>query len=281
MERSAYNVYRIPKRRGGWREIMEPNPELKEKQRDILRWLMARQIGPSPYAHAYVLRRSIVTNARPLVGKRVVVRIDIKDFFPSIEEGHVRQALVNEGIPGSVAREIACTCTVEGRLPQGAPTSPLISNLVMKPLDYRLAGLARSRDDEFKMISYTRYADDLTFSGNDPRLNLIIHPVREILAEAGFEINRGKTLVLRRSNRQTVTGVVVNSILNVDRKLRHRLRGMLHRFKALLIERKPVECDLAYLQGMIAHIGSVNPSAARPLKAEVQTIEMLVNVASR
>jgi len=281
MERSAYNVYRIPKRRGGWREIAEPNPALKEKQRAILRWLMARRIAPSPYAHAFVLRRSIVSNARPHVGKQVVVRIDLEDFFPSVEEGHVRQALVNEGIAGAIAREIAGLCTMEGHLPQGAPTSPFLSNLVFKPLDYRLAGLARKWDDEFKMISYTRYSDDLIFSGNYPRLNLIIHPVREILTEAGFTINRKKTRVLRSSNRQAVTGVVVNAIPNVGRDLRHRLRGMLHRFKVMLIERKPVECDLAHVQGMIAHIGSINSAAARPLRAELQTVEMLLNVASR
>jgi hypothetical protein len=281
MERTAYHVFRVPKRRGGWREIAEPNPELKEKQRAILRWLMARRIAPSPYAHAFVVRRSIVTNARPHVGKQVIVRIDLQDFFPSIEEGHVRQALVNEAIAGSTAREIAWLCTIDGRLPQGAPTSPVLSNLVFKPLDYRFAGLARKWDDEFKMISYTRYSDDLTFSGNHPRLNLIIHPVREILTETGFRINRQKTLVLRRSNRQSVTGVVVNSIPNIGRDLRHRLRGMLHRLKMMLIERKPVECDLPHVQGLIAHIGSINPAAARPLKAELQTIKMLLDAAAR
>lgn len=281
MERTDYNVFRIPKRSGGWREILEPKPELKAKQRSILAWLMARRIGPSPYAHAFVRKRSILTNALPHVGKRVVVKIDMKDFFPSITEGQVAQALVREGLTGSESRAIAQICTVEGRLPQGAPTSPFLSNLVFKPFDYRLAGIAKAWSKSASPTAFTRYADDLAFSGNNPRLNLIIHPVRAILDEAGFVINRAKTRVYRASNRQTVTGVIVNSVANVDRKLRRRLRGELHRYKVQLIEDKSPDLDLAALQGQIAHIASVNPGSSRSLRRELDTIRLLAERAAR
>lgn len=280
MERTNYNVFRIPKRSGGFREILEPKPELKTRQRSVLAWLMARRIAPSPYAHAFVLRRSIATNARPHVGKRVVVRIDVKDFFPSISEGQVAQALVREGLPGGAAREIADLCTAEGRLPQGAPTSPFLSNVVFKPLDHRLAGLAGRWSQRGTPVAFTRYADDLTFSGNDPRLNQIIHPVRSILNEAGFAVNREKTRVYRSSNRQTVTGIVVNRVANVDRRIRHRLRGILHRLKVMLIENKTPTVNLPRLQGHIAHIASINPDSARPLKSEFRTVRILVENAS-
>ena len=172
---------------------------------------MARGIGASKYAMAFVKGRSIANNARFHTGKKVVVVVDIKDFFGSITKEQVFYALQKEGISDIDAARIIEICTLDGSLPQGAPTSPLLSNIVFKKLDYRLAGLAGKWDKRKTGTAYSRYADDLTFSSNDVVFHRIfLSVVEKFLDEEGFCINHDKTKIMRNGNRQMVTGVVVN-----------------------------------------------------------------------
>ena len=173
-----------------------------------------------------------MTNARPHVGKKIVLRFDIKDCFPAIHFGRVRGLLLALGYSYPVAATLAALMTdlprqavlAEGRkyyspigprvCVQGSPTSPGLSNAVLLRLDRRLAGFASMRN-----FAYSRYADDLTFSGNDlAQIGSFLRAVPRIVAAEGFAINRKKTRVMREGSRQTVTGVVVNESLGLSRR---------------------------------------------------------------
>ena len=280
MDKRSYIIRQIPKGNGEFREICEPRPKLKALQKTILRWLMARQIGPSKYAHAFIKGRSISTNAQVHTNKRVVIRVDIKDFFGSITKEQVLNALRNGGISVEDALRIAEICTLNDRnkayLPQGAPTSPLLSNLVLKKLDYRLAGLAQNWAERMRNTAYTRYCDDMIFSSRDTKLNMILPIVEKFVNETGFAINRAKTKVLRSGNRQIVTGVIVNEQPNIPRDERRLLRSELHNIKNALIEGKKTEFNLAKLQGKAAFIRGINPESGKKFVQAVDEIKNLV-----
>ena len=282
MDKSAYRVFRVRKANGrGWRELLEPNPELKEKQRNILMWLMAHKVRPSPYCHAFVKRRSIITNASLHTGKKVIVRIDIQNFFPSITKKQVIWALRKEGIKSKDAEDIAEICTINEYLPQGSPVSPLLSNLAFKEADYRLAGLARKwKQGNPEQVTYSRYADDLIFSSDFSRLNLIIHPVKSILEEYGFQINPEKTKVLRYSNRQSVTGIVVNKKPNILRNDRRNFRAKLHNIKKAILKGEHPEYNVRSLLGKISYYNLINPLVAKHFQhdlKEILNLQQLVN----
>lgn len=278
MDKRRYIIHKIPKKNGEFRIIAEPRPKLKAQQKSILKWLMARRIGPSKYSHAFVKNRSIATNALSHVGKRIVVRVDIKNFFDSITEKQVTQALTREGLSEADAKRIADICTLDGCLPQGAPTSPLLSNLVLKKLDYRLAGLAKNWTEGMRKTTYTRYCDDMVFSSRDTKLNMVLPIVEKFLREEGFEINRAKTKVLRSGSRQIVTGIVVNNKVNVPRLERRRFRAELHNLKQALIEGREKDFNLERLQGKAAFIKGINPDVGKWFVQDVQEIKNLMTL---
>ena len=241
--RPAYREFTIPKRSGGARRILAPADDLKVLQRRILRRLLAR-LRAHPAATGFERGRSIVTNARAHVGQAVVVRLDLKDFFPATKAERVRRYFRKVGWNRPAARLLTRVCTFDGGLPQGAPTSPRLSNLVNYRLDARLAGLAVSQqlrnprtneplDDRPIGATYTRYADDLTFSfpSDDPdAIQYVVRMARTIVADVGYELHRGHKLrVLRRHARQQVTGLVVNARVNLPRATRRWLRAVEHR----------------------------------------------------
>ena len=280
MDRRSYIIRKLPKDNGEFREIAEPRLKLKALQRSVLRWLMARRIGPSKYAHAFVKNRSISTNAQVHTNKRVVIRVDIKDFFGSITKEQLLNALKNEGISAEDAQRIAEICTlnngVNAYLPQGSPTSPFLSNLVLKKLDYRLAGLAKRWAEDMRNTAYTRYCDDMIFSSRDTKLNMILPIVEKFVCETGFKINKAKTLVMRNGNRQFVTGVVVNKTPNILRKEKRNFRAELHNIKAKLIKGENTAFNMAKLQGKAAFIKSINPDAGKRLVQDVNEIKNLL-----
>jgi retron-type reverse transcriptase len=282
MDASHYKIYTV-KERDKVREIAEPKPKLKKKQRQILHWLCSRGIGASKYAHGFVRRRSTVTAAKLHTGKNVVLKMDIKEFFPSISRQRVLHTLLKEGIEKEIAEEIAETCMLNNYLPQGAPTSPFLANLVAKQMDYRLAGLCKSWAPTFK-IHYTRYADDLIFSSNLRKLNHMIPAVKRIIEQEGFQVNEKKTRVLRKSKRQTVTGIVVNEKPNVKRDYWRNLRAELHqlKLKAQQEGRIPTESlfsdRLAVVTGKAAYVFGINKERGRQFLREVKEITKLVVV---
>jgi len=215
-----YCVYPLHKgRKVRW--IEAPRPHLKCIQRSLLD-IMLYSLWATAHAHGFVPGRSIVTNARLHVGRQWVVTLDIKDFFPSITHRQVRRAIDSLGEEADCLAAIARLLTRHGRLPQGAPTSPHIANLVAAELDQRLAKTADTRG-----WSYTRYADDLTFSGDSTPRGLV-DEVETLLREHGFRAARGKTHVMGRDQRQVVTGLVVNDRVRLPKPQRRRLRAMLH-----------------------------------------------------
>lgn len=241
--RPGYREFLIPKRSGGTRRILAPEKDLKDLQRRILRRLLGR-LRTHPAATGFERGRSIVSNARPHVACAVVVRMDVKDFFPSTRADRVHGYFRRIGWNREAARLLTELCTHDGGLPQGAPTSPRLSNMVNFRLDARLTTLAariRLRDPRTGLRRrayglnglYTRYADDITFSFpvDDPgAIRAVIRITRIILAREGYELHLHKKLqIRRRHDRQQVTGLVVNARINLPRSTRRWLRAVEHR----------------------------------------------------
>lgn len=274
-----YVSFAIPKRKGGERLILAPKRELKALQRKLLR-LLVDKLPVSDHAHGFRGGRSIRSNGEPHVGHRVVVKLDLKDFFPSVHVGRVRGMLIALGYGYPVAATLAVLMTEAPRQPveeegviyhvpvasrhcvQGAPTSPGLCNALLLTLDHRLAGLARHFG-----FAYTRYADDLTFSGDDDRqAHGLIRLVSRIVAQEGFRVNRDKTRILRSGGRQTVTGVVVNQTLGLSRQERRRLRAALHQ------ARRDGSGPDPHLQGKLAYLAMLNPAQARALQGGARPV---------
>ncbi|MBL4636830.1 MAG: RNA-directed DNA polymerase [Kofleriaceae bacterium] len=221
-----YHYWTVPKRDGGRRLISAPKPELKKAQAWIARTI-SEHLPIHGAAHGFVPGRSTVTNAAVHAGASVVFKFDIKDFFPSVTTNRVKGLLRKAGYGEQVATLMALLCTefpreelmLRGRkhyvaigargLPQGAPTSPSLTNALCMRLDCRLTGLANSIG-----LKYSRYADDLTFSwhgeGKEAPVMRLRHAVRKIVSAEGFVIKDSKTRILRSGRRQRVTGLVVN-----------------------------------------------------------------------
>lgn len=212
-----YRTFRIPKKSGGERIISEPLPDLKEIQHWILNEIL-NKCPVSGFAKAYVRRRSIRRNAEFHIGKNIVLTIDIKDFFPSLGFGRVYNFYMRLGYSEAVSTMLGNLCCWNGVLPQGAPTSPALSNLLMFNFDKRVAGFIRKNN-----INYTRYADDLTFSG-DFEPGMVIKFVRRILPDFSLQINEKKVRVRKPGQRQEVTGVIVNEKIQAPREMRKKLR---------------------------------------------------------
>jgi retron-type reverse transcriptase len=241
--RSAYREFTIPKRSGGTRRILAPDDALKAVQRRILRRLLAR-LRCHPAATGFQKGQSIVSNAKAHVRQPVVVRMDLREFFASTTEKRVRRYFRKIGWNREAAGLLVRLCTHDGALPQGAPTSPRLSNLVNYRLDARLSALAARRrmhnprtgnSIEYRDINatYTRYADDITFSfpTDDPSsIRYVIRVTRHIVEQEGYELHlRKKLRIRRRHDRQEVTGLVVNERVNLSRATRRWLRAIEHR----------------------------------------------------
>jgi retron-type reverse transcriptase len=223
-----YRTFEIPKRAGGHRTIHAPDDRLKEIQRRILHRVL-KGLRAHPAVHGFEEGRSIVTNARPHVGKAVVIGMDIRDFFSETTTNVVFEYFRGIGWSRKTAGELNRLCTWRGSLPQGAPTSPRLSNLVNYRMDARLAGLARSVGAD-----YTRYADDLTFSLVSDERNTVqglIRTASETIREQGYEPRSDKLTVRRRHQRQEVTGLVVNERIHLPRETRRWLRAVEHRLR--------------------------------------------------
>jgi retron-type reverse transcriptase len=278
-----YHRYAIPKKTGGMRAISAPKAALA----DLQEWVLARildRLSVEPEAHGFVRERSIVTNATPHVGKAIVINLDLKDFFPTVTFRRVKGLFQKFGYSEQVSTVLGLVCTepprvpveVDGRklyvalgermLPQGACTSPAITNLVCRRLDRRLAGLARKWG-----FAYTRYADDLTFSGDGRQgVALLLRGVRSALADEGFTEHPKKTRVMRRGRRQEVTGVGVNDKVSVGRAEARQLRAILHNAAKHGMESQNREGHPnfeAHLRGRIAFVSMVDPTRGASLLA--------------
>jgi RNA-directed DNA polymerase len=265
-----YFTFRIPKARGGMRRIDQPQEPLSTIQYWILRNILNHS-APSPWATAFVHGRSILGNATPHVGKRYVLSLDIENFFSSIRPKLVFRAFRQLGYARDLSVILTRLTVHREGLPQGAPTSPSISNLVLKPFDVLVGDFSmRNR------ISYSRYADDLTFSG-DFSPGLVVTEVRRCLKFYALRLNESKTRLMQRHQRQEVTGLVVNSKVSVPRSIRRQIRQEQHYIQRFGVEshesfQKSLHGNrLAHLRGLAEFVLSVQ-SENRDAKALVQTI---------
>lgn len=223
--RGNYHVFSIKKSSGDDRQIQAPNRELKLIQRKILNTVL-QQVPLNKHAEGFRKNRSILTNAIHHVNKKVVVKLDIKDFFPSIDFNRILGMYLKMGYPHQVATLLSSLATNQRKLPTGAPTSPAIANIISRKLDKRFVHLGRKTN-----FAYSRYADDMTISGDDENIVKMIPFFKEIIRDEGFVVNERKIRILRNGRRQTVTGVVVNQKPNIARKEIKKLRAVLHNCK--------------------------------------------------
>ena len=231
-----YEAFSIKKRGGGDRLIEAPVKGLKDIQRDIAHFL-EQSYKPRACVFAYVKDRGIVEHAETHIGQRWLLRLDLKNFFHAISilriSGVLRRAPYN--LAESPANTVARLCTIGRRLPQGSPASPVISNIICKGLDYKLKELAASNK-----CYYTRYADDIFISNNGSTFPPAIatrcedgsaelsETLKKIITDAGFVINIEKTILRKRSERQLVTGIVVNRKSNVPKEFIKSVRAALY-----------------------------------------------------
>jgi hypothetical protein len=295
-----YHYRILTKRFDSIRLIEAPKPRLKDLQRQILLWIL-QKIPPHPAVHGFVKGRSIKTFVAPHVGQSMVLRMDLRDFFPTFTGARIQALFRTAGYPEpvadllggictnatpwdfwkSVAVDISPLCAGEARqlysrphLPQGAPTSPALANICCHRLDCRLGALAESAG-----AKYTRYADDLAFSGDEEfekcAERFSAH-VAALLREEGFTVNHRKTRLMRQGVRQHLAGLVTNARINV-------VRGDFDRLKAVLTNcvrsgpqsqnREGRPSFRAHLEGCVSFVEMINPNKGRRLRAIFEGIQ--------
>lgn len=277
---SGYVEFEIPKAKGGTRRIAAPRAPLRKVQRILLDKILGR-LPMHDACHGFVAGRSTVTNARPHQGAALVIKLDLKDFFPTVHYRRVRGLFQFLGYNAEVANVLAGLTTYRprlasgapvwpGMLPQGAPTSPALANLACRRLDQRLTRLAAKVG-----ATYTRYADDLTFSfkATDVRIGRFMWWVDVICQQEGFLERPDKRRVLRNKHQQRVTGLVVNAGVHVPRADRKRFRAILHNCAkhGVASQAKGRDDFEAYLAGYAAYVAMVEPSGKK-LVAEVDAL---------
>lgn len=289
-QKTHYVYFEVPKRSGGKRLLAAPHAKLKAAQSWVLRSILDK-LPAEPEAHGFVAGRNVVSNARPHLKQGVVVNLDLKDFFPTISFRRVRGLFASFGYSPAVATVLALLCTEAPRrrvrysgvehfvaigercLPQGAPTSPAISNLVTRKLDRRLRGRFAK-----KGWTYTRYADDLSFSKKDftrADLGFLHASIRHVVEDEGFALNPMKGRAQGRGGRQEVTGVVVNEKPSIARDEVRRLRAVLHQAKKTGLEaqnRAKIPNFRRHLEGKIAYVSMVDPVKGAKLKAALDAV---------
>ena len=257
-----YRVYKIKKRNGNYRTIYEPNKLLKHIQRNILTNILNNK-EISKFAKAYHKGISLKDNAIPHVNKEVILKLDIIDFFENIRFIDVYESCFSiEYYPKQVGMLFTFLCTYDDHLTQGSPTSAYISNLVMKEFDEQLGNWCTSNN-----ISYTRYSDDMTFSGNFSP-NKIISKVRKMLYKLHLKINNNKIHVVYKNHNQSVTGITVNEKVQVNSKYRKNIRQEVYYIKKYGLESHLDKCNIKAskktyinkLYGKILHVLNINNS---------------------
>ncbi|OCH21580.1 reverse transcriptase family protein [Aliivibrio logei] len=231
-----YREFEIPKRSGGKRCISAPYPSLLMCQDWIYNNILKSR-NLHFCAHAYRTKKSIVTNAKKHLGKNALLKMDMQDFFPSIPINWIVNFFSGLGYSDNVAYSLASLCCLNDGLPQGASTSPALSNILLVSLDSRLYKLSKSYN-----ISYTRYADDMAFSG-DYVPHKIIEVITDIIYDFGFKVNEKKTKLIIGDKQKIVTGISVQGeFLTLPRKTRRLIKQEIHYINTF---------------GLVSHIGKM------------------------
>ena len=284
-----YHRFSIPKKTGGERIISAPVSRLKSLQKNIQEKILAN-VPIHDAAHGFVPNRSVYTNAIPHIGKKIVINMDLKNFFPTISFPRVRGCFTSLGYSPKIATILGLLCTEaptleatlnkkkwyiaqgERFLPQGAPTSPIITNIICRNLDARLHGWAVKNG-----AVYTRYADDLTFGfdSKQAQIGKFLFVVRKIIQEEGFVVHPDKTKVMRDGMRKEVTGVVVNEKASIPKKTMRKFDALLHHIEHDGPEGKywgDSDDVLTAALGFASFIKMIDPEKGAPRHAKVKEL---------
>lgn len=272
IESNYYHEVQIPKKSGGVRLLNIPAVGLRLIQRWILDNILYR-IQVSSYCNGFCKKKSICTNAQGHLHQECVVNIDLKDFFPSITQKQIFRIFYYYGYTVELSYMLSRLCTYDGYLPQGAPTSPCLSNIVCLKLDKRLAGLAKKYE-----AVYSRYADDITFSGRY-RVEKIISVAKRIICEEGFSLNEDKTRIAYNYQRQEVTGICVNNKeMHVNKKYIKKFRMQIYYCKKYGVQShlEHIKCNKHFykehMYGKAYYINMVDKKLGRQLLEQLDCI---------
>lgn len=274
---SFYYDFEIPKRNGGIRQISAPYPVLLNAQRWIYENILIQQ-PLHKNSKGFIKNVSIVDNAREHLNQKYLLKMDIENFFPSIKINRIISIFRNLGYTKKISYYLASVCCCNQELPQGAVTSPALSNIITKRLDYRLTGIAEKFD-----LKYTRYADDFTFSGESLPVRLITY-IEKIVADEGFVVNPSKTKLLNEKKQKIVTGISISSgKLTIPKKTKREVRQKVYHIlsKGLFVHQKNINSyDPIYLERLLGYLYfwySVEPKNTFVLKS----IEGLKNYSNK
>ncbi len=282
---TQYTSFSVPKRRGGSRLISAPVTPLKIIQRKLHQVLLA-VYQPKSTVHGFLPERSIVTNAKDHSRRKFVLNVDLEDFFPSINFGRVYGMFKSAPYKRNdhVASLLAAICCHEKILPQGAPTSPIVSNMICSRMDSQLRRMAQRY-----RCAYTRYGDDITFSTNfanfpealaveindeKGRSVIVGHELGQLVRNNGFTINNSKVRLQRQSDRQEVTGLTTNQGPNVQRRFARQIRAMLHAWKKFDLDLAQKEFATKFARKHKNPIRSA-PSFVDTLKGKIEFLGMV------
>ena len=256
-----YRDFDITKKNGKKRAISEPLPSLKEIQVWILKDILEK-VPVNPFAKAYKPKTSLTENLKFHKNQPKVFTLDLENFFPSIKIELVEKVFLELGYSKMVSNLLTKLCTRDNALPQGAPTSPYLSNLIFKEADALIADFCKQQK-----IRYTRYADDLTFSGDFDE-NELLNLVTKSIENLNLHINQSKTKLMTPDKRQTVTGIVVNDKPQVAFNKRNELRQAMYYIKKFGFDEHRVYKEikqanyLEHLLGKINFVLQINPQDA-------------------
>lgn len=286
-----YREFNIPKKRGGIRKITAPKKAVKIVQEFIYKDILQYYPGSYEYSHGYEKGKSIVTNAAKHCYKELVICMDIENFFTSIKSMDVSGVFWNLGYPDDIEEILTAWCTYKGCLAVGAPTSPALSNAVFEGIDYDISIIA----DKYG-FTYTRYADDLTFSTNMKNIDyeIFINDIVDLLGKRGFMINDKKTKIYFKNGKQEVTGLIVNNGVKVKSKIKKEVRHHLYYCKKFGLKNhlknigdkygQDIESEilfLSYLEGKINFIKMVEREEGEKLEEQYNEILMVRNEEKR
>ena len=266
-----YNSYYIKKKKkGAKREIDSPSNELKS----IQRWVLTNYFNSIPIsnrANGFIKGRGIKRNAQFHLNKSHILAIDVKNFFPSITQGMVYKSLSKHFDDADLTHKLAKLCTYKRRLPQGAPTSPILSNIVFKDIDDEITSFCKVR-----LVAYSRYADDMVFSSNTKDALLEIYNfVNKLLKNHSFEINTSKTKYLSGKGRMAITGININAgRLTVNKEIKRNLRSNLYN----VIIKKDKTININSVLGYLSFIKDIEPDYYDKTKEYIAKLKVKVRV---
>lgn len=247
--KSFYREFKIPKKRGGYRDIVTPYQSLLEVQQWIAEHILS-EFEIHDAAHAYVKKRNVAMNAKKHIGCEEMLKIDLKDFFPSIKIPRVRELFKRVGYNKDVAGFLTKLCCLNGSIPQGAATSPMISNIILHTLDKRLSNFSNNNN-----IIYSRYADDLVFSGESIPHDFELLVVMNI-EDSGFNVNTMKTKHYENQQRKMVTGIVVGeNDIRLPKIKRREIKQEVHYLKKFgILDQVKRYNDIYYIDRVLGRL---------------------------